>query len=54
MAPWAVADTGGSLLLHARGGGATLGKGLRAVGHGVFLSLAIGFYLAFFWLTAPA
>jgi hypothetical protein len=53
LALWAAADTGGSLL-HARGGGATLGRGLRVVGYAVFLPPAMGFYLAFFWLSAPA
>ena len=53
VALWAAADTGGALL-HARGGGATLGRGLRVVGYGVFLPLAMGFYLAFFWYSSPA
>ena len=53
VALWAAADTDGSLL-NARGGGATLGRGLRIVGYGVFLFLAMGFYPATLWLTAPA
>jgi hypothetical protein len=52
VALWAAADTGGSLL-HARGDWDTLGRGLRVVGYGVFFSLAMGFYLAFFWFSAP-
>ena len=52
VALWAAADTGGSLL-YVRGGGATSGRGLRVVGHGVFLPLAMGFYLAFFWVSSP-
>ncbi|CAA9467655.1 MAG: hypothetical protein AVDCRST_MAG02-3303 [uncultured Rubrobacteraceae bacterium] len=53
VALWAAADTGGALL-HARGGGASLGRGLRVVGYAVFLPLAMGFYLAFFWFSSPA
>jgi hypothetical protein len=53
VALWAAADTGGSLL-HACGDWDILGRGLRVVGYGVFLPLAMGFYLAFFWFSSPA